>query len=64
MNKDITLYSNIIDTITNTPIVGAKIIASDGSKVISNYNGEYSFGNIFIVNRHLHQKHSRKGSFI
>ena len=50
----INLFSQIsglvIDKITNTPIVGAKVIASDGSKVISNYNGEYSFGNIFFVN--------------
>jgi iron complex outermembrane receptor protein len=41
----INLFSQIsglvIDKITNTPIVGAKIIASDGSKVISNYNGEF-----------------------
>ncbi len=41
----INLFSQIsglvIDKITNTPIVGAKVIASDGSKVISNYNGEF-----------------------
>jgi len=41
----ISLFSQIsglvIDKATNTPIVGAKIIASDGSKVISNYNGEF-----------------------
>jgi len=41
----ISLFSQIsglvIDKATNTPIVGSKIIASDGSKVISNYNGEF-----------------------
>ena len=31
----------VIDKSTNSPIVGAKVIASDGSKVISNYNGEF-----------------------
>lgn len=31
----------VIDKATNTPIVGAKIIATDGSKVISDYNGEF-----------------------
>ncbi|NBW59951.1 MAG: hypothetical protein EBR41_05230, partial [Crocinitomicaceae bacterium] len=31
----------VIDKATDSPIVGAKVIASDGSKVISNGNGEF-----------------------
>ena len=31
----------VIDKSTNTPIVGAKIIATDGSKIISDFNGEF-----------------------
>ena len=36
------IQGKILDASTGDPIIGAKIFASDGKKVLSNYDGDYS----------------------
>jgi hypothetical protein len=35
------ITGKVNDRLTNNPIIGAKIIASDGSKAISDYDGNF-----------------------